>query len=282
MTRKVVNFHKVTNAEWFESVVRFLKSTYTMIGADQLLGYYYHRKEIPCRSCLITVDDGDASSYYTIYPILKKYQIPAIFFVSPEKMMRSGNHVNYWFQEARNCDDSKELMRIIHNGSFSIDQIWEMVESYKSSLHVQDLPCQNMTLEQVMEIDKDGLVTIGAHTMEHPFLARESDERSDYEIKASVSQLEKLLGHPILTFAYPNGRPILDFGEREMTTLKQTSCRLAFSTQANDFSLSDSPYAIPRYGLTLGSILFVMMKLSLGSHYASARKIIKSVAAKLK
>ena len=33
-----------------------------------------------------------------------------------------------------------------------------------------------MSIEQLKEIDRDGLVTIGAHTMNHPILANENDE----------------------------------------------------------------------------------------------------------
>ena len=130
-----------------------------------------------------------------------------------------------------------------------------------------------MTLEQVMQIDQEQLVSIGAHTLDHPFLARESDSKSQREIQSSIKQLETILGHPILSFAYPNGDPIEDFGRREIEILKCTTCKVAFSTDARDFSLSDSPYAIPRFGLSCGNIRFVKLKLFLGKHYIPLKKI---------
>lgn len=279
---KVINFHKVTDPEWLEAVIGLLKSRYTMISADQMIAYYNQGQQLPRRACLITVDDGDETSYSVFYPILKKHQVPAIFFVSPEKILRTGKHLNYWFQEARNCEDGQDLMEKIYQGDYSVDEIWEIIDNYKSEHRVGELSDQNMTLEQVLKIDKEGLVTIGAHTMDHPFLARESDERSEYEIVASIRQLAELLGHPILTFAYPNGRPGMDFGEREMKTLSHTSCQIAFSTQPMNFSREDSPYAIPRFGLTCGSIPFIRLKLLLGSHYLKARTYIRSFLGLLK
>ncbi len=58
--------------------------------------------------------------------------------------------------------------------------------------------------EQLLELDKDPLCTIGAHTITHPMLRKVDD--SEYEIAESKRQLEQLLGHPILYMAYPYGR----------------------------------------------------------------------------
>lgn len=279
---RVINFHKVTNAEWFDSVVRFLKSHYTMIHASQLIDYYYNGKELPKKSCLITVDDGDETSYSIIYPILKKYRVSAIFFVSPEKASRTGKHLNFWFQEARNCEDADCLMDMIHAGDYNIEEIWRIIERYQKEHHAKSLSGQNMTLEQIKEIDSEGIVAIGAHTMDHPFLARETDDRSKYEIEESIKELEDILGHSVLSFAYPNGQYEADFGEREMIMVSHTSCMIAFSTQPKEFTRNDSPYAIPRFGLSCGSIPFIRLKLLLGSHYTAIKSVIGPLVGKFK
>jgi len=276
MERKVINFHKVTDVEWFDTVIKFLKQRYAIITADQIIDFFYNHKSLPKRSCLITVDDGDVASYNFIYPVLRKHHVPAIFFISPEKMMRNGKHRNFWFQEARSCEDADELMRQIHDSRKDIDEIWQLINTYKQENHDVELSDQNMTLEQVEVIDREGLVTIGAHTLDHPFLARESDDKSKYEILESLMQLEALLGHPIYTFAYPNGCPVDDFGQREIATLSQTPCKIAFSTEAKDFSHKDNPYSIPRYGLSNGSLGFIKIKLILGKHYKTVKRVLST------
>lgn len=274
---KIVNFHKVTDIEWFEDVVCMLSRVYSIISGKQLIDFYYNGIPLPRRSCLITVDDGDLTSYDVIYPILKKRMIPAIFFVSPEKLLRDGEHRNFWFQEAGHCNDGGLLMSQIHSSKMTINEIWNRINDYKREHGIGELKDQNMTLEQVLEIDSEGIVAIGAHTLDHPFLAREEDEKSASEIQMSISKLEKLLGHEVLFFAYPNGNPREDFGEREINTLRHTSCRLAFSTEPRDLRKSDNPYAIPRYGLSNGSMIFVFIKLLLGSKYRNIRRILKSI-----
>lgn len=273
---KVINFHKVTDAEWFEKVISLLKKKYTITSLEQMIGFYCNGARLPRKSCLITVDDGDSTSYDIIYPVLKKHHVPAVFFISPEKMMRSGRHRNFWYQEALHCDDGEILMDEILHSRLTIKEIWRFIDHYKEEHHIEPLADQNMTLEQVLEIDQDGLVAIGAHTMDHPFLARENDEKSKYEIETSLLQLETLLGHTVTAFAYPNGTPGNDFGEREMNILSHTTCKIAFSTQPKDFSKRDNRYAIPRYGLSKGSMRFIRMKLLLGSKYRLIRRILMS------
>lgn len=269
---RVINFHEVSNSDWFEKVIIYLKSQYKMISANDIINYYYHGAHLK-NVCLITVDDGDKTSYDVIYPILKKHQVPAIFFISPEKMLRNGKHCNFWFQEALNCDNGNSLMEKIHQGNYSIDEIWEIIDNSKGG-HFREQADLNMTLGQVKWIDDEGLVTIGAHTLDHPFLARESDERSKYEIEESILLLEKELGHPISAFAYPNGTPLSDYGEREISIVQQSSVVIAFSTKPRGFSYKNNPYEIPRFGLSCGSIPFIRLKLLLGSHYLKFKNVI--------
>jgi len=285
---RVINFHSVRDIEWFENVVIFLKNKYEMISAKDIINYYNGENEL-YNACLITVDDGDVTSYTTIYPVLKKYNVPAIFFVSPLIAKRDVIN-NFWFQELSNCDIEwctkyalktfsyiKERQTSGNDNLFSlinIDDLWKIIKKYKTEFGVKELPPQNMTVEQIKKIDREGLVTIGAHTMWHPFLASESNERCKKEIINSINELSKLLGHPVVFFAYPNGRPKYDFGEREINILKHTSCKISFSTQHKGFTYKDNMYAVPRFGLTTGSLRFVRLKLMLGNYYTPLHSIL--------
>lgn len=284
---RVINFHAVRNMDWFERVIILLKTKYHMISAADIISFYAGEKALK-NSCLITVDDGDATSYDIIYPVLKKHNVPAIFFVSPLIAKRE-EATNFWFQEIRNCDENwcrkyaqahftylEERQKAGNDNFFSmlaIDDIWEMIHRCKEENHLEYLTPQNMTVAQIQQIDHEGLVAIGAHTMWHPFLAAVSDERSRWEIEESVSELSKMLGHQVELFAYPNGRPEFDFGEREMDTLTKLGCKVSFSTHPRGFRQKDNPLAIPRFGLTYGSMKFVRMKLLLGNYYSLLRSL---------
>lgn len=192
MANKVINFHEVHDSEWFEKLVIYLKRHYTMISAGDLFNYYYNGKWLK-NACLITVDDGHKTSYDVIYPILKKHNVPAIFFVSPSAAVK---YSNFWFQELLTYDKS-DVMKVLKDiggslgeiSSFNefidnstIDEMWNVINKYQIVHKTSLLSSQNMTVEEIIQIDREGLVEIGAHTLTHPFLARESDIRAKEEI----------------------------------------------------------------------------------------------------
>jgi len=283
-------FHTIRDKDWFERVVLLLGKKYKFVSADDVEDYYYKSKNLK-NACLLTVDDGDLTSFEVIYPVLKKHNVPGVFFVSP-KISRRDGMLNFWFQEIENCDKDKLLSYFketsnrgirslsLNRATFNdmpVDEIIERIEEYKFKNNISPLPPQNMNEEHIKLIDAEGLVKIGAHTMTHPFLSYETDERSKSEIKDSLLDLENMLGHPIKYFAYPNGLPNEDFGQREIDILKKTKCRIAFSTQYKNFSKRDNPYSIPRFGVTYGNENFIMMKLLLGKYYPKIKKIITAL-----
>ena len=284
---KVINFHNVKDSSWFDMAITILKSKYTMIGIGELESYYYEGKNLK-NACHITIDDGDKTFYDVIFPILKKHNIPATIFVSP-RICREGK--NFWFQEIRGYNEI-EIKKIIfervkidnhiiskHSAesilkSLDIDLIWEIILVYQQLFSIKVKKPQNMNLDQLLEIDKHGLVVIGAHTETHPILANEDDEKSQKEIVDSIEGLRNILNHEIACFAYPNGTPKLDFGEREMDILKTNNCKIAFSIESENFTIKNHPLSIPRYGLSIGSANFIKTKLFLGNYWEKMKNFI--------
>jgi peptidoglycan/xylan/chitin deacetylase (PgdA/CDA1 family) len=283
---KIITFHAVQDAAWFDKVLTIIKRKYIFISIHELESYYYDAKQFN-NVCHITIDDGDKSFYETIYPILKKKKIPATLFVSP-KMCKEEK--NFWFQEIRNFDinnfklitsnylkiDFKQLSPFSLNDilkNLRIEEIWQIIKLYKNHFNLKDEIAQNITFKELIEIDRDGLVAIGAHTINHPILANENDEICKKEIIDSFNELQYLLGHKINYFAFPNGLPNVDFGQREVDTLKSINCKLAFSTQINNFCKNDDPLCIPRFGFSFGSKNFIKSKLFLGQYWEIGKKI---------
>jgi len=77
-----------------------------------------------------------------------------------------------------------------------------------------------MSESELKEAYDSGLVAVGAPTQNHPILANETEQTSRYEIQSSILELSDMLGTQVKYFAYPNGIPSLDFGEREIDVLK--------------------------------------------------------------
>jgi len=104
-------------------------------------------------------------------------------------------------------------------------------------------------------------------------LANETETAAHNEIQSSIIELSEILGIPVRYFAYPNGIPQLDFGEREMNILKSMNIKLAFSTENKSFSIKDNPLSIPRNGISKGNKSFLFMKLLLGNKWDIVKRI---------
>jgi peptidoglycan/xylan/chitin deacetylase (PgdA/CDA1 family) len=69
-------------AQVFDQQMKYLKDNgYRVIPMSEFIDFLYYRSAIPKRSVVITIDGGHRSAYDIAYPILKKYGLPATFFV---------------------------------------------------------------------------------------------------------------------------------------------------------------------------------------------------------
>jgi len=94
------------------------------------------------------------------------------------------------------------------------------------------------------------LMTISAHTMDHPILSNESDQDAKREIRESLEELSMALGEEAKYFSYPNGSR-LDFGTREQKILRQENVKLSFTDEMGFFNNESDPLAIPRAGFSM-------------------------------
>lgn len=116
-----------------------------------------------------------------------------------------------------------------------------------------------VTHAQVVEMDRAG-IQIASHTVHHTDLARTSYGNALYELVASKQWLEKLLGHPVLDFAYPSGK----FNAQVMAAVRQAGYETAVTEQFSTTHSLDDRYAWTRVRVGGGESLgeFVV---SLGS-----------------
>lgn len=74
----------VSSQRFEENIVTLLNNGYTFITFEDLYDYYYGKIGLPEKVILITADDGWLGNYTEMFPILKKYNIPATIFVVEE------------------------------------------------------------------------------------------------------------------------------------------------------------------------------------------------------
>lgn len=286
----VLAFHKEDDEGLFEQILLALKAGYGLVSAAELEQLLLQKKNTS-GICHVTFDDGHRSFYETVFPLLKKHQVPVSLFVSPEII---SSETNFWFQEMEGYDESvlKNILADELNIALRsldpyaamdifkclpIGHITRIIERYQRQTGCGKKQPQNMNRVQLKELDASGLVNIGAHSMQHPVLQNERDESSFTEINRSVTELGKLLGRPVRYFAYPNGRPGIDFAGREMNYLAQSGISMAFSTELDTISAIKNLLAVPRMGFARMGLSpsnpLIKFRLNLGKKWIDIRSI---------
>lgn len=289
----VLVFHKVDNESLFEKIIIALKKRYRLLSIQELETLFINKKGIK-DVCHISFDDGDISFYNAIFPVLKKHNVPASLFLSPDII---SSNKNYWFQEVQGYDEKivKEILsthlhiarekinRIPFNIIFKsqpIHVIEKVMEIYRERTKCGFKASENISLVQLQEIMASGLVEVGAHTIRHPILKNENDTDSMYEITASIKGLEAITGKPVKYFAFPNGLHGLDFEEREMNCLRENNISMAFSTDIDTLSPENNLLSIPRMsfdrmGLHPSNPL-IFLRLNMGKRWTIIKSLLRT------
>jgi peptidoglycan/xylan/chitin deacetylase (PgdA/CDA1 family) len=287
MRNIVINFHDVQDSVWFEKTLLFLKSKYSIISHQELEAFFHSNYPLK-NSCLITVDDGEKSFVNVIFPVLKKLEIPCVLFVSPKVIKENSN---FWFQEIRSFDSNKlkeliakeiptffnpKLNAKSNLKLLQINRIHSIINKYKEVNNHNGFTEYNINLEDLKHISQNELITIGAHTINHPILKNESDKDSENEITRSINELEALIGKRVTCFAYPNGIPNMDFTQREVQVLKKSDILLAFTTCHKEIETTDKYLEIPRIGVSKGSPGFIYLKITFARYWRTIKQLKKN------
>ncbi len=109
----------------FADHMAFLKkNNFKVLSLDELVNIIQSGKPLPRKSAVITFDDGYEDNYIYAYPILKKYNFPAIIFVPSDQVDTKG---------FLTTDQIKEMMQHgIAIGSHTRTQAYLPNESYES------------------------------------------------------------------------------------------------------------------------------------------------------
>lgn len=122
-------------------------------------------RRIPKKPVILTFDDGYEDSHSQLFPLLCQYQMKAVVYILGNRKHRN----NFW-----DIPQGEPEAPLLKDG-------------------------------QVREMFQSGLVEFGAHSQNHARLTPLKPEEARKEIEGSKKSIEKLLGKPVLSFAYPYG-----------------------------------------------------------------------------
>lgn len=254
----------------FETHVKILSEEFSVLRLDDAAELLSKRRLPPGAVC-ITFDDGYADNFDIALPVLRKYGVPATFFIASgyldggimwndvvrESCRRSSDSsfLRYLESQGKPGAESTQFARIglMHEMIKSLkyrgaSERDELAGEFRSELAVVPSDGLMMSSAQVAELATCGM-EIGAHTVNHPILKNVSSQEARCEIEESRTHLQNIIGGNVSSFAFPNGRPEVDFDESHLAILRDLGFHAAVTTEFACARYEDDHLELPRLGI---------------------------------
>ena len=119
----------------------------------------------------------------------------------------------------------------------------EQIKTWANRSSTFRLTHRPLTVAELPQIEAGGIIELGAHTVSHPLLSEQSLAVQQEEIKQSKLDLERLLNHPIHSFAYPFGA----YRDETVPLVKEAGFEYACSTVETTVWQKSDRYFLPRF-----------------------------------
>lgn len=197
-----------TRPESLEAHVRWLTAACEIVPLEDVLTRARRRDQTK-PVVAVTFDDGFGDNHTYAFPILRRFGVPATFFLATGLIERDP--------------------RVLRSA-------WDGWREEGSTL----------TWQQVREMRHGGM-SFGSHGHSHASLARLDDETTLAELETSKQILEERLDEPITSIAYPLGRPRRHVSERTLQLAAVAGYELGAMVLHRRVLPSDAELGIPRF-----------------------------------
>jgi peptidoglycan/xylan/chitin deacetylase (PgdA/CDA1 family) len=246
-----------------EIVPGFLEAVVTMLrdhNVDLVSLDEMHRRlterDFRRRFACVTLDDGYRDNREWAYPIFKRHEVPFAIYVPSsfpdrlgklwwlalEQAIANAKSIAFAFGDdtlrlsCATVSEKREAFAQLYwwlRGLPSNEQILAAVTEIAARYGVDtaalcDEHC--MTWNEIVDLAKDPLVTIGAHTVSHVILAKSPDAAARSEMKMGRAVLQAALGKAPEHFSYPFGDPSAA-GAREFRLAQEVGYKTAVTTR---------------------------------------------------
>lgn len=265
--------------------LRLLKSYYNVVTPEDFLRWSEGDLSLPSRSILLTCDDALRNTLTEMVPLLQEMGLSCLFFATGASAEETPSML--WYEELylMLLDASGPISLSIPEAGVRLELKapnqkhacwWTLVDrlsQFEKGIRRgfldqirQQLECadnwatrfvEDATLaRRFLTLDRAGLrqlaaagMSIGAHSISHPILARTPDALAWQEISESKQVLEDVLGQTVWAFGYPFGNGATVTG-REVRLAERAGFRCAFMNVGGGFGARINRFALPRVHVT--------------------------------
>lgn len=248
-------------------ILKYKNKGFIFISLDQLSDIINTGRKPKHPFIAYTIDDGYLDNYTQALPVFERQQVPFTIFVATdfidkkailwwdilEELILKNDSIIFGGDkyQCQTFQEKWDMFRILREKILLFDQT-EIEKELKEAFSFYDIDWyepvrrQAMSWEQIKEISKHPLCTIGGHTVSHLALNKLSDQEFREEIANGLNKLQSATGKPILHFAYPYGSPN-EIGEREYKLISDFNFKTVFTayggciTESNKYQITHLP-----------------------------------------
>jgi len=249
---------KHIEADLFDRYMAVLSVYGNALTMEKVLEHLTTKEPFPVNSFAITFDDGFENNISVAAPILEKYEIPAMIYLTTDFIQ---NNKMSWIDRIEYAVEFSQLRELkfgLNNFIYSLadnpnkinflsavrdfvkktpdcqpnmfaDQICEQLGV--EGVHSTDDPLdKKLSWAKIKELNqKKGILSFGGHSHTHPILSFLSPEELKYELDTSISLLWKMGGVESTHYSYPEGLAHCFSGEvvRELKSRMVRCCPTA-------------------------------------------------------
>lgn len=258
-----------------EKHLKYFKKNFNVVKISEIFEMYRQNKIPDKKIIAITFDDGFENNFNIVLPLLKKYNLPATFFISaiciendnevlwPDviNILRQNiennlivgknifvKHDKYDFYCFEKNISLLEYLKqqTVKTGTAIIDELKQKNNFCEILKSVNPEIWKLMSKEQIAELSKSELIEIASHGYTHFNLANIEKDEAYNEIKKSKELLEELIQKKIISIAFPNGSYNKEINEMCLSSGYKNLCAVNYRQKED----ADDKNILPRYGLS--------------------------------
>jgi peptidoglycan/xylan/chitin deacetylase (PgdA/CDA1 family) len=218
----------------FRKQILWIQKNFQVIPITELLT----SNHLPKNSAIVTFDDAWLGSYEAIKDFLIPNGIPVCYFVN------FGTVIDRVDLNASQLYMNKKSKSSLPINATSIEEL--NLAEFLNVSEFEHFQGPLMSHEQIVELSKSSLLTIGNHLYHHYDSDKVGDDFFLRQLQLNQDQIEAV-GFSERIFAFPFGATGINFQQRHLSILKNENYGLVFSADSRRIpDLRTIPACIPR------------------------------------
>ena len=217
----------------FDGLLKELTHKGHALSMDEVIEHHQTQKTYPPNSFSITFDDGFENNASVALPLLEKYNVPALIYITTGWTEVNGmswtDRLEYclehcedkyfklpWHEAPLSASTKSDKIILMNDIRYHVKRhanldIETFIEDFYQQADIDLMKFSNdpldlkLTWQQLKELHFHPLITIGGHTHSHRVMSFLSDEDLKHEINLSLELLQKNSSISTHHYSYPEG-----------------------------------------------------------------------------